>query len=123
MANRPAARSVDEYIAQFPPETQKVLADLRKLIRATAPGVTEKISYAIPTFNLNGRYLVYFAGWKKHIAFYPVTGGMANEFGKSLEPYQSGKATLQFPLDKPMPRNLIRRIVKFRMKELSGRAR
>jgi uncharacterized protein YdhG (YjbR/CyaY superfamily) len=83
MANRSTVSSIDEYIAEFPPETQKVLEELRALVRATAPDVTEKISYGIPTFDLNGHYLVYFAGWKKHIGFYPVTVGVAEALKSS----------------------------------------
>lgn len=96
-----------------------MLEELRAVIRATAPGVTEKISYAMPTFDLNGRYLVYFAGWKKHIALYPITAGVAEAFKEELEPYKSGKASMQFPLGQPMPTDLIRRIVEFRVEELA----
>ena len=111
MPNRSTAKPINEYIAKFPPQTQKVLKKLRALVRATAPGVTEKISYGIPTFDLSGHYLVYLAGWKKHIALYPVTAGVAAAFKKEIEPYWTGKGTLQFPLDKPIPADLIRRIV------------
>jgi uncharacterized protein YdhG (YjbR/CyaY superfamily) len=120
MANRSTFSSIDEYIAEFPPETQKVLEELRALIRATAPGVTEKISYAMPTFDLNGHYLVYFAGWKKHIGFYPVTAGVAEAFKEELKPYKSGKGSLQFALAQPMPTDLIRQIVEFRVGEVTG---
>ena len=121
MAKQSTARSIDEYIAGFPPETQKVLKELRALIKSTAPRVTEKISYAMPTFDLNGRYLAYFAGWKKHIGFYPVTAGMAKKFKQELKPYRSGKSSLQFPLSEPLPRNLIRQIVKLRVEEVTGK--
>lgn len=120
MANRPA-RSIDDYIEQFPPETQKVLQELRALIRKTEPRVTERISYAMPTFDLNGHYLVYFAGWKKHISLYPITGGLAKAFKEELKPYKSGKGTIQLPLGQPIPKDLIRRIVKFRAKELAAK--
>ena len=115
-----AASSIDEYIAGFPPETQKVLEELRALIRATAPNVTEKISYAIPTFDLNGQYLVYFGAWKKHIGLYPITGGVAEAFKEELKPYKSGKGSVQLPLGQPMPMDLIRRIIEFRVKEVTG---
>lgn len=114
------AASIDDYIAGFPPETQKILEELRALVRETAPNVTEKISYGIPTFNLHGTYLVYIAGWKRHVSLYPVTAGVAKTFGDELKPYQSGKGTLKFPLDKPMPVELIRRIVEFRVGEVGG---
>jgi uncharacterized protein YdhG (YjbR/CyaY superfamily) len=120
MAKRSTARPIDTYIAKFPPETQKVLKKLRALIRSTAPDVTEKISYGIPAFDLNGHYLIYLAGWKKHIALYPVTPGVAKAFKEEIEPHWSGKGTLQFPLEQPMPMDLIRRIVKFRVKEIGG---
>ena len=118
MTAQPAAASVDEYIAGFPPETRRVLEELRALIRETVPEVTERISYEIPTFDLDGRYVVYFAGWKKHIALYPVTAGMAREFGEELEPYRSGKGTLKLPLGKALPADLVRRIVAFRREEV-----
>lgn len=82
--------------------------------------MTEKISYGIPTFNLNGRYLVYIAGWKEHVSVYPAIGAVAREFKDELKPYRSGKGTLRFPLDQPLPKGLIRRIVKFRASEVSA---
>lgn len=120
MAKRPAAGSIDEYIADFPPGTREVLEELRALVMAAAPGVTERISYAIPAFDLHGRYLVYFAGWKKHIALYPITGGVAEAFGEELEPYRSGKGSVHLPLGQPLPTELIRRIVEFRVDEITG---
>ena len=121
MANRPTAGSIDEYIAEFPPETQMVLEELRALIRATAPGVTERISYAIPAFDLNGRRLVYIAGWKKHVGLYPVSAGAAETFHDELKPYKQGKGSVQFPLEQPMPTDLIRRIVEHRVEDVSGK--
>ncbi|HMG18591.1 MAG TPA: DUF1801 domain-containing protein [Gemmatimonadales bacterium] len=115
------ARSVQAYIAECPPESRKVLRALRALVKATAPRAIEKLSYGIPAFNLNGHYLVYIAGWKKHVSMYPVTGGVAREFKDELKPYRTGKGTLQFPLAQPMPKTLIRRIVKFRVDEVSGK--
>ena len=87
MANRAAAATIDEYIAGFPAETQKVLEELRALIKAIAPDATETISYAIPTFDLNGRHLVHFAGFAKHIGFYPMPSGM-EAFKEELKPYK-----------------------------------
>jgi len=120
MANRSTANSIDEYIAEFPPETQKVLGEMRALIRASAPGATETISYAIPTFDLNGRHLVHFAGYKTHIGFYPVPSGLA-AFKADLMPYKQGKGSVQFPLGQPLPTDLIRRIVEFRVAENTGK--
>jgi uncharacterized protein YdhG (YjbR/CyaY superfamily) len=115
MANRPTAGSVDEYIAAFPPETQRVLEQLRGLIRASAPDATETISYAIPTFDLNG-HLVHFAGYEKHVGFYP-TGRGVEAFKDELKAYKGGKGSVQFPLDEPLPADLIRRIVENRVEE------
>lgn len=120
MANRSTVSSIDAYIAAFPPEAQKALEELRALINATAPGVTERISYGMPTFDLNGRHLVYFAGWKRHIGLYPVTAGVAEAFREELAPYASGKGSLQFPLGKPLPTDLIRRIVALRLEEIAA---
>jgi uncharacterized protein YdhG (YjbR/CyaY superfamily) len=108
--------SIDEYIATFPAGVQKIMNQLRKTIKAAAPEAVEKISYNMPTFTLNGTYLVYFAGWKNHIAFYGAPRGNA-EFKEDLSAYESGAGTLQFPYDKPMPLDLITKIVKFRATE------
>ena len=124
MATRSTASSIDEYIAGFPPETRKMLKELRALIRASAPDATETISYAIPTFDLNG-HLVHFAGYKQHIGFYP-TGRGVEAFKEELKPYKGGKGSVQFPLGRPLPTGLIRRIVEYRVAEnigkVSGRA-
>ena len=119
MANRSTANSIDEYIAEFPPETQKVLQEVRALIRASAPDATETISYAIPTFDLNRTHLVHFAGYEKHVGFYP-TGSGVEAFKRELKPYKSGKGSVQFPLGQPLPTDLIRRIVEFRVEESTG---
>jgi len=116
MANRSKANSIDEYIAEFPADTQKVLEELRALIKASAPDATETISYAIPTFDLNGRHLVHFAGYAEHIGFYPGSSGI-EAFKDELGPYKSAKGSVQFPLGRPLPADLIRRIVEFRVKE------
>lgn len=121
MTDRSTAKSIDEYIAEFPPETRKVLEELRALIRATAPGATEKISYAIPTFYLNGN-LVHFAAFEKHIGFYPTPDGIA-AFREELKPYKSAKGSVQFPLGEPLPTDLIRRMVEFRVAENTGKGR
>jgi len=108
--------SIDEYIGSFPKDVQKIMKQLRATIKAAAPDVEEKISYQMPTFNLNGKYLVYFAAWKNHIAMYPIPSG--NEaFNKEVSKYVVGKGTLKFPLDKPLPLKLITKIVKSRVAE------
>jgi len=121
MASRSTANSIDEYIAGFPPETQKALEELRALIKASALDATEKISYAMPTFDLNGHHLVHFAGYEKHVGFYP-TGSGVEAFKEELKPYKSGKGSVQFPLGQPLPTDLIRRIVEFRVEENTGKA-
>ena len=107
--------SIDEYIATFPQDIQKILQELRATIKAAAPDSEEKISYQMPTFFLNGN-LVHFAAFKKHIGFYPTPSGI-EAFQKELSAYEGPKGSLQFPLDKPMPLKLITRIVKFRVAE------
>ena len=112
--NKP--NNIEEYIAGFPKETQEFLEQMRATIKKAAPDAEETISYAIPTFTLKGRYLVYFAGYKNHISLYPAPRG--NEaFKEELSVYKGGKGTVQFPLDKPLPLDLITKIVKFRVKE------
>ncbi len=122
MAERSAATTIDEYIAQFPLETQRGLQEVRELIRAHAPDATETISYAMPTFDLNKRHLVHFAGYEHHIGFYPIPTGV-EAFKDELSRYKMGKGSVQFPLDEPMPRDLIGRIVDFRVAENQARKR
>jgi uncharacterized protein YdhG (YjbR/CyaY superfamily) len=120
-SNRSTARTIDEYFAEFPPETRAVLEEMRALIRAEAPAATETISYAIPTFDLHGRHLVHFAGYENHIGFYPGARGIA-EFKEELTGFKSAKGSVQFPLGQPLPTDLIRRIVAFRVEEGTRRA-
>jgi uncharacterized protein YdhG (YjbR/CyaY superfamily) len=107
---------IDEYIARFPEDVQKLLEKVRQTIRAAAAGAEETIKYAIPTFTLNGN-LVHFAAFKKHIGFYPTPMGIG-EFEKELSRYKQGKGSVQFPMDKPLPLDLIRRIVRYRVKKM-----
>lgn len=108
--------NIDEYIADFPIETQKAMELVRATIKKVVPEAEETISYAIPTFKLNGVYLVYFAGFAKHIGFYPAPIGMET-FKEEFKNYKTGKGSVQFPLNQPMPLDLITRIVLFRKKE------
>ena len=119
MTERSQATTIDEYIAEFPPETQALLREMRALIHEVAPEATEAISYAIPTFDLAGKHLVHFAGYAKHIGFYPVPSAMT-AFQDELSPYRRGKGSAQFPLTEPLPTELIRRIVEFRVGEIVG---
>jgi uncharacterized protein YdhG (YjbR/CyaY superfamily) len=110
-----APKDIDDYIAGFPPDVRQILEQVRATIRGAAPGAEETISYQIPTFRLEGN-LVHFAAFKKHIGFYPAPAGI-DEFKDELSRYKGGKGSVQFPLDKPMPFDLIRRVVEFRVKE------
>lgn len=111
--------TVDEYIASFPAGTQAILQQVRRTIHAAAPGAGEKISYRIPTITLAGRSLLHFSGWKSHISLYPVPDADA-DLDRELEPYKAGKGTLRFPLNKPIPYDLIGRIAQ-RFVELHDR--
>jgi uncharacterized protein YdhG (YjbR/CyaY superfamily) len=121
VSTRSTAKSIDEYIEEFPAGTQRVLGEMRALIKSAAPDATETISYAIPTFDLNGKHLVHFAGYERHIGFYPGSSGI-EAFKDALGPYKSAKGSVQFPLGKPLPRELIRRIVEFRVEQNTGKA-
>jgi uncharacterized protein YdhG (YjbR/CyaY superfamily) len=119
--NQPAPTSIDEYISTFPHDLQAILEQIRSTIKAAAPDAEETINYEMPTFTLNGHYLVYFAAYKKHIGFYPAPVGDA-EFWADLSAYESGKGTVKFPFDKPIPFDLIRQIVQFRVQENAKQA-
>lgn len=114
------SKEIDAYIAEFPLETQTLLMQMRETIHAAAPDAVEAISYKMPTFKLNGN-LVHFAGYKNHIGFYPVPTGI-EAFKDELAVYKQGKGSVQFPLDKPLPLDLITRIVKFRVEENLAKA-
>jgi uncharacterized protein YdhG (YjbR/CyaY superfamily) len=114
-SKKPGFTSIDEYIAGFPEDVQKLLQELRVTIKVAAPEATEKISYGMPAFALKGN-LVYFAAHKNHIGFYPAPRGI-NAFEEELSAYEGSKGTVQFPFDKPLPHDLIRRIVQFRAEE------
>ena len=113
--NKAGFISIDEYIATFPEDIQKILKKIRATIKAAAPDAEEKISYQMPTFALKGN-LVHFAAFKNHIGFYPVPTGI-EKFKKELSVYEGAKGSVKFPLDKPIPYTLISKIVKFRVKE------
>jgi uncharacterized protein YdhG (YjbR/CyaY superfamily) len=107
--------TMDEYIKKFPEQVQKKLEAIRQLVRKIAPEAKEKISYQIPTFYLNGN-LVHFAAFKSHIGFYPTPSGI-DEFQKDLSKYKNGRGSVQFPIDKELPMELIRRMVEFRIEK------
>jgi uncharacterized protein YdhG (YjbR/CyaY superfamily) len=114
----PVAASIDEYMATFPKEVQARLKQMRAIIHKAAPRSEEKISFGMPAFSLNGKNLIYFAGYKQHIGLYGVPD--TKEFQQEFIAYKtSGKGTIQFPLDKPLPVALITRIVKYRIQKVS----
>jgi uncharacterized protein YdhG (YjbR/CyaY superfamily) len=120
MAKPEKAQDIDGYISQFPDDVRVILEQVRKAIRKAAPDATEVISYQMPAFKQHG-ILVYFAAWKKHIGLYPpISGEKAIE--KAVARYAGPKGNLQFPLDEPMPLNLIERIVKLRVKQNAEKA-
>jgi uncharacterized protein YdhG (YjbR/CyaY superfamily) len=107
--------TIDEYIATFPRNVQDILEELRRTIQNSAPDAKETISYQMPTFKLNGN-LVYFAAFKNHIGFYPTSSAIS-EFKKELSDYEVARGTVRFPINEPIPFDLIRKIVKYRVKE------
>jgi uncharacterized protein YdhG (YjbR/CyaY superfamily) len=113
-------KTVDEYLSTFPSSTKKMLLQLRETIRKAAPQAEEIISYNMPAYKQQGA-LVYFAGYKGHVGFYPVSSAI-REFEKELSVYEGSKGTVRFPLDKPLPLKLITRMVKYRIKENKARA-
>lgn len=108
-------RDIDEYIQSVPPEVQSILEQLRRIIHENAPLAEEAIRYGVPTFRLNGN-LVHFAAYTHHIGFYPSPSAIV-AFDKELAPYKHAKGTVQFPLDQPIPSDLVKRIVQYRVKE------
>jgi uncharacterized protein YdhG (YjbR/CyaY superfamily) len=112
---KPTFTTIDDYIATFPEDIQRILQQVRVLIREVAPEATEKISYQMPTFYLKGN-LIHFAAFKQHIGVYPLPTGIA-AFAEELAQYKNAKGSVQFPLSEPLPLDLIRRIVQFRVEE------
>lgn len=119
-SNRAAPTTIDEYIAGYPPDVRAILQQIRQTIREAAPDAEEAISYQLPTFRLHGN-LVHFGAFKSHIGFYPTPTGI-EKFQKELSVYQGAKGSVRFPLDQPIPYALIKRIVKFRVKENRAQA-
>lgn len=113
--NKTDYKSIDDYISEFPPDIREILETLRKVIKEAAPDAKEKISYQMPTFELYGN-LVHFAAHKNHIGFYPAPSGI-DAFKNELSMYKGAKGSVQFPIEKPLPYELISNIVKFRVEE------
>jgi uncharacterized protein YdhG (YjbR/CyaY superfamily) len=103
--------SIDEYIAACPPQSQERLQTIRATIKKLVPEAKERISYQIAAFELNGKNIIYFAGWKKHVSLYPVPAG-DEAFEEEVSNYVDGKGTVKFPLDEPMPMRLVTKIIK-----------
>ena len=120
MTDRSAPKIIDEYIAAFPPEVQAILERIRSMIRAAAPEAEEKISYQMPAFTLGGD-LIYFAAFKKHIGIFPPVKG-DEKLRKEMAPYLGEKGNLKLPLNKPIPYDLIKRVIEFRIQEHLERA-
>jgi uncharacterized protein YdhG (YjbR/CyaY superfamily) len=114
-ASRKVPKTIDEYIASFPRNVKTILEELRRTIKDSAPEAEEAISYGMPAFKLNGN-LVFFAAFKNHIGFYP-TASAIETFKEELPDYEVSKGTIRFPMDKPIPFDLVRRIVSYRVKE------
>ncbi len=114
-ARKKGFKTIDEYIAVSPQNVQRILEEMRQAIKESAPQAEEVISYQMPAFRLNG-ILVYFAAFKNHIGLFPTTSAMV-AFKEELSGYAVSKGTIRFPLDKPIPFDLVKRIVKFRVKE------
>jgi uncharacterized protein YdhG (YjbR/CyaY superfamily) len=118
--NKATYTTIDEYILQFSPEIQEILQEVRRVIKEAAPEAKEKISYQMPTFDFYGN-LVHFAAFKHHIGFYPAPSGIT-AFETELSGYKGAKGSVQFPLDKPIPYELISDITKYRVVENRGKA-
>ncbi|MGX9136050.1 iron chaperone [Rummeliibacillus sp. JY-2-4R] len=119
--NKVVCKTIDEYIANFGADVQAKLQMLREVIKEAAPEATETISYQMPAFKYEGN-LVYFAAYKKHIGFYPTSSGI-REFQNELTQYKGGKGTVQFPIEEPLPLDLVSKIVKFRVEENRQKAK
>lgn len=117
----PPITTVAQYLAAAPAPARRALKQLRSAIREAVPGLTERISYRIPTFDLDGRYLLYIAAFKEHAGLYPVTAAMVAKHGAQIAQYRSGRGTLRFPLDGPMPVALVKKLARTRAKEMRSR--
>lgn len=118
----PKYQNVDEYMAQLPDDRRAVMEQLRSTIRSAAPDATEVISYNMPAFRLNGRFLVSYEAFKRHYSLFPWSDAMVEELGDEMNRYAVGKGTIRFPADDPIPLELVTRIVEFRHREVEEEA-
>ncbi len=116
MTDKKSFATIDEYISIFPADIQVILEKVRQAIHKATPEAAEAMSYAIPTFDLNGKHIVFFAGWKHHISLYPLPAG-DEAFQQAIAHYKRAKGSIQFPLDKPIPYDLVEQIVTLLIKE------
>lgn len=117
----PVAKSVDEYLAGLPDGQRDALENLRSTIRSLVPETTETISYQMPTFKYRGRALVGYAAFKNHCSLFPYSGTVFESFAKELAPYRTSKGTIHFTPDDPLPRSLVPKLIKLRVKEIEDR--
>src|SRR5262249_22268608 len=115
------AAQTRSYLASLQPASRRQVKKLRDIIRATAPGAVPVISYGIPAFALDGRILIYYAGWREHVSIYPFTDAIRRANAKALKGYKTSKGTIQFPLDRPLPVRLVQQLVKARLRDFRAR--
>lgn len=113
--------SVEAYLAALPEDVRATLEKVRRSVKAAAPTATEKIGYGMPGFSYEGKYLVYYAGFKNHCSFFPASTGVMEEFEEELATYEVSKGTIRFPIGKPLPATLIKKLVKARIREIDAR--
>src|SRR5437762_8191983 len=121
--SRQGAAQMRRYLASLPPDSRRHVKKLREIIRAVAPGAVPVMSYGMPAFRLDGRILIYYAGWREHVSVYPMTDAIRRAHTSVLKGYKTSKGTVQLPLAKPVPVRLVRQLVKARVAEVQARQR
>jgi uncharacterized protein YdhG (YjbR/CyaY superfamily) len=118
---QPAAAQMRRYLASLSPDSRRHVKKLRVIVRGVAPGAVPVMSYGMPAFKLDGRILIYYAGWREHVSVYPMTDAIRRAHASALKGYKTSKGTVQFPLDEPLPVTLVRQLVKARVAEVRAR--